>query len=217
MGRRIFSPNQDDLSYSTQIIFPGSTKLGKARQTLPQKLSNWVDVITVRSPFSSSITPPWGKPSNLWTPCVYSLRPRFPSWIWIRWIQSASHRNNSKSPSTLAMSTAMKISLRQPAISSLGNIFWRHSRFSPQTTRTTHSWATTSFLSLTSKHDFRYTMATVSHSHIQQCLKQTMHFSPRHLAAKMPSKVYNNFLPSFLPSFLRDLQHKRKPFISCCH
>ena len=49
-----------------------------------------------------------------------------------------------------------KISLRHPATSSLGNIFWRHSRFSPQTTRTTHPWATTSFLSLTSKHDFCY-------------------------------------------------------------
>ena len=33
---------------------------------------------------SSSITPPWGKPSNLWTPCVYSPRPRVPSGIWIR-------------------------------------------------------------------------------------------------------------------------------------
>ena len=42
---------------------------------------------------------------------------------------------------------------RQPATSSLGNIFWRHSRFIPQTTRTTHSWTTTTFLSLTSKHD----------------------------------------------------------------
>ena len=50
----------------------------------------------------------WGKPSNLWTPCVYSLRPSIPSWIWIRWIQSASHRNNSKSSSTLAMLTAMQ-------------------------------------------------------------------------------------------------------------
>ena len=44
---------------------------------------------------SSSITPPWGKLSNLWTPCVYSLRPRVPSWIWIRQIQYATHRNNS--------------------------------------------------------------------------------------------------------------------------
>ena len=38
--------------------------------------------------------PPWGKPSNLWTTCIYSLRPRVPSWIWIRWLQYATHRNN---------------------------------------------------------------------------------------------------------------------------
>ena len=50
-----------------------------------------------------------------------------------------------------------KITLRHPATSSLGDIFWRHSRFSPQTTRTTHPWATISFLSLTSKHNFCYT------------------------------------------------------------
>ena len=89
-------------------FFRAAPNWGKARQTLslPLKFSNWADVITVCSPFSSSITPPWGKPSNSWTPCVYSLRPRVPSWIWIRWIQSASHRNNFKSPSTLAMSTA---------------------------------------------------------------------------------------------------------------
>ena len=46
-----------------------------------------------------------------------------------------------------------QISLRHLATSSLGNIFRRHSRFSPQTTRTTHSWTTTTFLSLTIKHD----------------------------------------------------------------
>ena len=79
-----------------------------AKHSLPQKLSNWTDVITVRSPFSSSITTPWGKPSNLWTSWIYSLRPRVPSWIWIRWIQSASHRNNFTSPPKLAMSTAMQ-------------------------------------------------------------------------------------------------------------
>ena len=49
------------------------------------------------------------------------------------------------------------ISLRHPATSSLGNIFKRLSCFSPTTTRTTHSWVTTSFLSLTSKHDLSYT------------------------------------------------------------
>ena len=55
---------------------------------------------------SSSITTPWGKPSNLWTSWVYSHRPRDPSWIWIRWIHYATHRNHFKSPPKLAMSTA---------------------------------------------------------------------------------------------------------------
>ena len=55
---------------------------------------------------SSSITTPWGKPSNLWTSWVYSLRPRVPSWIWITWIPSASHKNNFTSLPTLAMSSA---------------------------------------------------------------------------------------------------------------
>ena len=61
-----------------------------------------------------------------------------------------------------------KISLRHPATSSLGHIFWRHSRFSSQTTRTTHSFA-----------------------------NLTMHISFRHLAAKIPSQLHNYFLPSF--------------------
>ena len=61
-----------------------------------------------------------------------SLRPRVPSWIWIRWIQYTTHRNNFTSPPKLAMSTAMQNSLRHLATSSLGNIFWRHSRFSPK-------------------------------------------------------------------------------------
>ena len=30
----MFSPNEDDLSYSARTIFPGNTKLGKARQTI---------------------------------------------------------------------------------------------------------------------------------------------------------------------------------------
>ena len=90
-------------------FFQSAPNWGKAaKHALPQKLSNWTDVITVRSPFSSSITTPWEKLSNLWTSGIYPLRPRVPSWIWIRWIQSASHRNNFTSPPKLAMSTAMQ-------------------------------------------------------------------------------------------------------------
>ena len=32
-GRHIFSPNEDDLSYSTRTIFPDNIKMVKARQT----------------------------------------------------------------------------------------------------------------------------------------------------------------------------------------
>ena len=35
-----------------------------AKHYLPRKLSNWTDVITVSSPFSSNITTPWGKRGN---------------------------------------------------------------------------------------------------------------------------------------------------------
>ena len=63
--------------------------------------------LTVRSSIAAASTQ-WGKPSNLWRSCIYSVWSRVPSWIWIRWIQYASHRNNSKSPSTLALSTAIQ-------------------------------------------------------------------------------------------------------------
>ena len=53
---------------------------------------------------------------------------------------------------------------------------------------------TSTFLSVNGKHDFCYTMASISPSLIQQCLNLTMHFSLRHLAAKMPSPLFHNFI-----------------------
>ena len=79
------------------------------------------------------------------------------------------------------------ISLRHPATSFLGNIFWRRSWLSPTAT---HFWATTSFLSLNSKHDFCY---VYSDAHFAQAFN-----------AIIPSQL-NKY---FLPSFLRDMQHK---------
>ena len=96
--------NQDDLFYLARTFFPSSCWT----LSLPHNLSNWTDVTTVCSPFSSSITTPWGNPFNLWISWIYSLRLRVPSWIWIRSIQSTSHRNNFTSPPKLAMSTAMQ-------------------------------------------------------------------------------------------------------------
>ena len=80
-----------------------------------------------------------------------------------------------------------KIPLRRLATSSLGNIL-RHSRFSPkQPEPQTHG--DYNRLSSNSKHDFCYTIANISPSRIQQCLNLTMHFSLRHLAAKMLSQL----------------------------
>ena len=109
-----------------------AAQIGESRQTLSLPQNFFIQDRRNDCPLSSiaAVAPPWGKPCNLWTPCIYSLRPRVPSWIWIRWIQYATQRINFKSPPALAMSTAMKILLWQPATSSLGNIFWRHSRFS---------------------------------------------------------------------------------------
>ena len=76
--------------------------------SLPQNLSNRTDILSVRSLHSSRSTAPWGKPSNLWTFWVYPLRPRVPSWTWIRCIKSATHKNTFMSPLTFAMSTATR-------------------------------------------------------------------------------------------------------------
>ena len=72
-----------------------------------------------------------------------------------------------------------------------------------ETTKTTNSRWLQSFLSSNSKHDFSYTMANISPAHIQQCLNLTMHFSLRHLAAKMLSQLYHNFIsfPYFFPYY----------------
>ena len=65
---------------------------------------------------------------------------------------------------------------------------------SPRNNQNHKLMVTSTFLSSNSKHDFCYTMANISLSHIQQCLNLTMHFSPRHLAAKMLSPLSHNFI-----------------------
>ena len=95
-----------------------------------------------------------------------------------------------------------RISLRHPATSSLGNIFWRHSRFS-RNNQNHKPTVTSTFLYSNSKHNFCYTMVNISPSHIQQYLNLTMHFSLKHLAAKMLSPLSHYFIsfPYFFPSY----------------
>ena len=95
-----------------------------------------------------------------------------------------------------------RILLQHQATSSLGNIFWRHSHFSPkQPEPQTHGDFNVSLLKQ-QKHDFCYTMVNISSLHIQQCLNLTMHFLLRHLAAKMLSPLSHNSIsfPCFFPS-----------------
>ena len=105
-----------------------------------------------------------------------------------------------------------RILLRHLAlISPLGNILWRHSRFSlkqpePQNHGdfNVHFFKQQTWLLLHT--------ANISPSYVRRCLKITIHFSSRHLAAKILSPLYH-----YVFHFLRDLQHKRKLFIPCCH
>ena len=138
-----------------------------------------------------------------------SLRSKFPSWIWIRWIQYATHRNNFTSPPKLAMSTAMQNSAPTPSYFFTGQHFLETFMLLPETTRTTSSRWLQRFSPQTAKRDFCCTIANISPSHIQQCLNITMHFSLRHLAAKMLSQLYHNFIsfPYFFPSYVNSLFH----------
>ena len=126
-----------------------------------------------------------------------SLRPRVPSWIWIRWIQYATHRNNFTSPPKLAMWTAMQNPLWRLATLPLGNIFWRHSRFSPKQPEPQTHGDYNRFCPQTANTTFATLWRTYLPQHIQQCLNLTVHFSLRHLAAKMLSQHFHNFISFF--------------------
>ena len=101
------------------------------------------------------------------------------------------------------MSTVMQNSPPTPSYFTFGQHFLETFTLLPETTRTTNSRGLLTFLSSNSKHDLCYTMANIFPSHIQQCLNLTMHFSLRHLTAKMLSQLYHNFIsfPYFFPSY----------------
>ena len=97
-----------------------------------------------------------------------------------------------------------KILLRHLATSSpLGNIFWRHSRFSPKQPELQTHGDYNHFCPQTANVTFTTLWRTYLPQHIPQCFNLTMHFSLRHLAAKMLSPLHNNFIsfPNFFPSY----------------
>ena len=74
---------------------------------------------------------------------------------------------------------------------------------SPRNNQNHKLTVTSTFLSSNGKRDFCYPMANISPSHVQQCLNLTMHFSHRHLAAKILSPLSHNFISFlyFFPSY----------------
>ena len=195
----LFNPNH----------FSGQHQIGEGppNTLFLRTFSNRTDVITVRSPFSSSIMTPWGKPSNLWTSWVYSFRPRVPSWLQIRWIQSATNRNHFKSPSTLAMLTAMTNSTQTSSYFIPGQNFLETFRLLSLNDQD-HTFMGDYIIPVLNQQTWpllylwwRYITHTFNNA-----LTLTMHILLRHLATKTPL-----LFPSFLPSFLWDLQQKRKP------
>ena len=183
----------------TYPIQPGQHQIGESplNTLFLRTFTNRTDVITVRSPFSSSITTPWGKPSNLWTTWVYSFRPRVLSGLWIRWIQSASHRNNFMSPPKLAMSTATQNSAQTSGHFIPGQHFLETFTLLPPNNQD-HTLMDDDNVPILNQQ----TYSNIFHSHIQQCLNVATHISLRQIAAKIPSQLHNYFLPFFLPTRL---------------
>ena len=110
--RRIIPPNQDDISYSTWVSFPGSRNWVSC-QTQSLWLNNAVQCRRPTGRSSITAAAAW---THEGTYLIYrflasiSFRPRNPSWIWIRYIQHATHRNNFMSTPKLAMSMRCLIS-----------------------------------------------------------------------------------------------------------
>ena len=96
-----------------------------------------------------------------------------------------------------------KIPLPHLATSSLGNIFWRHSHFSPKQPEPQTHGDYNHFCPQTANTTFAILWRTHLPQHIKQCLYLTMYFSFGHLAAKMLPQLYHKFIsfPYFFPSY----------------
>ena len=130
----------------TYPIHPGLSfrvaQTGEICQTLPFSQNNFVQYrrLTVCSSIAAAASHLYEGSSLIYGSLWYiSLRPRVPSWIWIRWIQYITHRNNFTSPPILAMSTAIQNSAPTPNYFFTGQHFLETFTLLPETTRTTNS------------------------------------------------------------------------------
>ena len=198
-------------------FFRAAPNWGKpAKLSLPQQLSKWTDVLTARSLHSSSITTPWGKPSNLRTSQVYSLRLRVPSWIWIRCIQPATHRNTFISPLTLSMSTLTRNSPQTSSYFIPGQYFLETFMLLLYNNQD-HTFIGDYIIPVLNQQT--WPLLHLWRPYLTQTFNNVLsvatHISLKHLAAKIPSQLQNYFLPSSLPSFLRDFPHKGTLYSRC--
>ena len=149
---------------------PGSTNWGN-RQTLPFRRTTSFSTDIYRLLFNSSSRYRHNEGSCLiYGPLAsISLRPRDPSWIWIRYIQYATHRNNFTSPPKLAMSTAMPNLAPTPSdYFTSGQHFLETFTLLPETIKITNSRWLQSFSPQTANTTFATLMANISPSHVQR-------------------------------------------------
>ena len=128
---------------------------------------------------------------------LFSLRPRNPSWIWIRYIQYATHRNNFMSSPKLAMSMRCLIPLPVPS-----SHFTSRQRLSPKPPDTQNSLWLQSLFPPTANKTFAK-------------LRRTQFLARPTIRATFSTLSYLHFVSLYL-SFSRGLQHKHKPNIPCC-
>ena len=110
--------------------------IGESRQTLSLWLNNFVQCrrLTVCSSIAAAAaSTQWGKLSNLWTPGVYfTIDQGFPVEYELDKFNTPHTGTTLRHPQNWLCRLRCRIPLRHLATSPLGNIFWRHSRFSPK-------------------------------------------------------------------------------------
>ena len=135
---------------------------------------------------------------------LLSLRPRNPCWIWIRYIQYTTRRNNfmSPPPKWLCRCDASSRSRHLALISPLGNLNGdMHTSPENHQTHKTHGDSKVYFLQRQTRLSLNY--GEHNPSHVQRYA--------------LPSQLSHNSISSlYSQPFLRDLQHKHKLNIPCC-